>query len=179
MIKQLIKLGEHFYNMSIGNEQEHDDIYNKVALRDTVEKEIDLVQSCITRMAKNSFEIKKWTVGLIAVQAGILHGKKADYFVLAWMLVITLVFWFLDGFFLKMEKLYRKKYEWIIEYRLNHDDYSCLYDLEPYNEKMFIPSPTWKKLKDKTIVDFMISKTIFPFYMVMIALCIAVYMSIV
>ena len=30
-------------------------------------KEIDLIQSCINRMAQNSFQVKGWTVALFAV----------------------------------------------------------------------------------------------------------------
>ena len=40
---------------------------DKKELKTVMEKEIDLVQGCISRMAQNSFVIKGWTITLIAV----------------------------------------------------------------------------------------------------------------
>lgn len=42
-------------------------------------KEIDLVQSCINRMAANSFDIKKWSVGIIAILAGLLKQNMLSH----------------------------------------------------------------------------------------------------
>jgi hypothetical protein len=95
-------------------------------------KEIDLVQECITRMAQNSFAIKGWAVGIVTALIA-LSAERIELWALCLISIgILVVFWALDAFFLKMEKCYRFKYEWIIEVRLigNHDK---LYDLNPYN----------------------------------------------
>lgn len=40
-----------------------------------IHKEIDLIQSCITRMAQNSFMVKGWFVSLYAVVLALLPEK--------------------------------------------------------------------------------------------------------
>lgn len=94
-------------------------------------KEIDLIQSCITRMASNSFYLKGWTVSLIAVVLA-LAGEKTNSIYLFVILSIPLIcFWFLDAFFLQTERKYRKMYEWILENRITKKETSYLYDLNP------------------------------------------------
>ena len=38
-------------------------------------KEIDLIQSCINRMAQNSFVVKGWLIALVAVVLALLPEK--------------------------------------------------------------------------------------------------------
>ena len=40
--------------------------------RAILEKEIDLIQACINRMAQNSFMVKGWAITLIAVVLALL-----------------------------------------------------------------------------------------------------------
>ena len=140
--------------------------------RQIMEKEIDLIQGCINRMAKNSFEIKKWTVGLITILTGILQGKDIGFIGSVLLVMIGFIFWSLDGYFLRLEKLYRKKYEWLVINRVEKDNWEYLYDLNPYNDEMFIPTEKWKKLDDLTILEVMRSDTLKYFYLVMILLSI-------
>lgn len=71
---------------------------------------LDLIESVIQRMGSNSFALKGWAVTLVA---GIfaLSSKDADkmYFLIAYIPV--LVFWGLDAYYLKQERLYRALYE--------------------------------------------------------------------
>ena len=100
-------------------------------------KEIDLIQACITRMARNSFMLKGWTIALIAALIA-LGGKNADVSVLCvGGIIISICFWYSDAFFLKMEKLYRFKYDWVIEERLNGNR-NLLYNLNPYQKEMWL-----------------------------------------
>jgi len=81
-------------------------------------KEIDIIQSIIKRMSHNSFLIKGWTITLVVV-ALLLKGTNEHVF----LAVIPLItFWFLDSYFLRQERLYRKLYDWVIENRLQKDD---------------------------------------------------------
>ena len=83
-------------------------------------KEIDLIQGCINRMAQNSFLIKGWTVTLFAVILALLPEKVEQtnkIFLGIVMLAISLMFWYLDSFFLTTEKNYRKMYSWILQER--------------------------------------------------------------
>lgn len=123
-----------------------------------LEKEIDLIQSCINRMAQNSFIVKGWAISLIAVILALLSEDFNIKILSIVGIIISICFWYLDGFFLKMEKLYRWKYEWVIEKRLSSDRY-C-YDLNPYNKKMWL-----KRDKDEpNIVGVMFTKTLIPIY---------------
>lgn len=95
-------------------------------------KEIDLIQDCITRMSQNSFMIKGWAILIISGMIA-LSAERIKLWVLCLILIgILLIFWALDAFFLKIEKCYRFKYEWIIKVRLiGNREY--LYDLNPYS----------------------------------------------
>lgn len=101
---------------------------------DILHKEIDLIQSCISRMAQNSFLIKGWAITLVTVVLALME-KTIDPIYLCLVLFIPLVaFWYLDAFFLQTEKMYRKMYEWVIVARPKND-LSQLYDLNPHRYK--------------------------------------------
>ena len=121
-----------------------------------IHKEMDLIQACITRMADNSFRLKELYISLIAVAVTVMVSKECDWLVIGiFLLFVTIVFWGLDAFFLKMETLYRWKYEWVIKSReLGLRDY--LYDLNPYNKKMWL-EPGNKK---DCFAGFVFSKTL-------------------
>ena len=122
-------------------------------------KELDLIQACINRMASNSFLIKGWMITLVAALVALLADKVSVYVIVILAIVVVLGFWYLDGFFLKTEKLFRLKYEWVIEQRLKGNA-EYLYDLNPYNSAM------WKtpKYSEKSIFRVMFSTTLIPFY---------------
>lgn len=101
-------------------------------------KEIDLIQSCINRMANNSFLIKGWTVSLIAVVLALTKDKVDFLYISIVLLIPVLGFWYLDTFFLRTEKMYRKMYEWVITNRLTSDE--RLYDLNPQRYKSDVDS---------------------------------------
>ncbi len=123
-------------------------------------KEIDLIQGCIFRMAQNSFMIKGWAF-MIVTAFFALTIESVDLFILCAIgIFILLVFWILDAFFLKMEKLYRFKYEWVIEERPKRNR-DFFYNLNPYQ------SETWKSgRKEPSILSVMFCKpyTLLMFY---------------
>lgn len=60
-------------------------------------KEIDLIQSCINRMAQNSFQVKGWTVALFAVILALLPEKVEStnkFFLGVVMLAVSVMFWY-------------------------------------------------------------------------------------
>ena len=98
---------------------------------DVLHKEIDLIQSCITRMANNSFLLKGWAVSIVAVVLA-LADKALDPALLSAVVLIPLVsFWYLDAFFLRTERMYRAMYKWVIDKRTMGDN-ALLYDLNPH-----------------------------------------------
>ena len=115
-------------------------------------KEIDLIQGCISRMAQNSFMIKGWAYMLVVAFVA-LTAENLDLRILcATGIFLLLIFWCLDAFFLKMEKLYRFKYEWVIAKR-PEGERECLYDLDPYQSKTWL---TGRKVP--SVVSVMFSK---------------------
>ena len=140
--------------------------------KDVLEKEIDLIQSCITRMAQNSFMVKGWCLSLVAVVLALLP-EKIDTKVLCLLgIAITACFWYLDAFFLKTERLYRWKYEWVIKNRMKSEKH--FYDLNPYNENMWCLDKDGKKKKAPCIVRIMFTKTLTPIYLSLIVVALAV-----
>jgi len=127
---------------------------------DEFHKEIDLIQACITRMAQNSFMIKGWAIMLVAAFAALTAEKLNLYVLCSVGIVIFFVFWCLDAFFLKMEKLYRFKYEWVIAERPKKNR-EYLYDLNPYQSKTWMPDR-----KEPSVISVMFSKprTLLMFY---------------
>ena len=127
--------------------------------KDMVHQEQNLIQGCINRMASNSFQLKKWYVALVFLGITSSCQKTFDKdFVMYVILVLTCIFWYLDGFFLKMETLYRWKYEWVIKKRICGNT-GFFYDLNPYNKNM------WLIENRKTnIFIFVFSKTLIPLY---------------
>ncbi|MBQ2815888.1 hypothetical protein IJD15_02400 [bacterium] len=140
-----------------------------------LEKEIDLIQSCITRMANNSFLIKGWLVSLIAVGFALLPETFNMRALCIISLLVCLCFWYLDGFFLKMEKLYRWKYEWVISNRLTTEDYS--YNLNPYESNMWLPNKNNQSRKVPSILRVMFTKTLLPLYLPIIVTIIFMFVN--
>ena len=136
-------------------------------------KEIDLIQACVTRMANNSFMIKGWAFMLVAAFIALASENLALCILCAIGIYILLTFWCLDAFFLKMEKLYRFKYEWVIAERPKGNR-EHLYDLNPYQRA------TWASDKNApSIISVMFSKpyTLLMFYgsPISIGVVVAVY----
>ena len=117
--------------------------------KDVLHKEIDLIQACITRMANNSFLLKGWAISIIAVVLA-LADKAINPALLSSILLIPLIsFWYLDAFFLRTEKMYRKMYEWVLQKR-NVDDSTYLYDLNPNRFSADVDS-SWKVMWSVTL----------------------------
>ena len=121
-------------------------------------KEIEIVQSCITRMAHNSFMIKGWLLSIIAGVFALLPEEFDGKAVIVMLLLLTISFWYLDGYFLHMERLYRQKYSWIIENR-RIDNFEYAFDLNPHNESMWLAG-----VQKGNILKVITSKTLLVFY---------------
>jgi hypothetical protein len=73
--------------------------------------------------------------------------------------MVAVSFWYLDAFFLSVERCYRRKYEWIIENRKNGNMESLL-DMNPYDELTCG--------KKENVIGIMFTKTLIPFYLLFI-----------
>ncbi len=93
-------------------------------------KEIDLIQSCINRMAGNSFLLKGWLVSVIAIIMTIGKDGTSKAVIITTAAIVTFSFWYLDAIFLRNERLYRAMYKWVLEKRAKGDR-ELQYDLDP------------------------------------------------
>lgn len=73
-------------------------------------KHLEMVQRVIDRMAQNSFYLKGWSVTIVAA-VFILVARTNNYGWLWIALLPCLSFWWLDSFFLKMERLYKALFD--------------------------------------------------------------------
>jgi hypothetical protein len=89
-------------------------------------KHLDLIQGVINRMGGNSFSVKTWAVGLIAVLGG-FAAKDADARMACALLFPAVCLWWLDAYYLRQEKLFRKLYVKVVE----GDAQTPLYSLDP------------------------------------------------
>ncbi len=121
-------------------------------------KEIDLIQGCINRMAHNSFLVKGWAISLLSIVLVLTSENSNSIFISFFMFLSVLCFWYLDGFFLYTGKMYRKMYKWVITNRpLGNKD--LMYDLTPQR---------FKSEKKFPILCVMFSKTLLPFYLLLV-----------
>ena len=86
-------------------------------------KHLEMIQVVINRMANNSFLLKGWAVTLVA---GIFALASKDtnkiYFLIAYVPIV--VFWGLDAYYLRQERLYRKLYDKVCKTVENNIDFS-------------------------------------------------------
>ena len=86
-------------------------------------KHLEMIQSIVSRMANNSFLLKGWAVTLAA---GIFALSNRDanglFFLVAYVPII--VFWLLDSYYLKQERLYRALYNDVCKLEEKDIDFS-------------------------------------------------------
>jgi hypothetical protein len=72
-------------------------------------KHLEFIQNVITRMNTNSFQIKGWSIVISSALLAIYASNQNNYFFLA-AVFPTLVFWFLDAYYLNQERKFRGLY---------------------------------------------------------------------
>ena len=94
-----------------------------------VVKHLEMTQSVINRLGRNSFLLKSWSMTIL-VAAMVLIARENlqnQYFVSTLLLPIA-GFWILDGYFLWQERLFREVYKDIrqqtdTDFKMNINDY--------------------------------------------------------
>lgn len=122
---------------------------------------LEMIQNIINRMANNSFLLKEWTVILVSALF-VLSTKdsKIEFVNVAFFPII--VFWILDGYFLKIEREYRKIYDKV---RKSDSIDFCL------DRKLML-----KKEETESLTKVVGSKTLLPFYGIMLVVVIVIKM---
>ena len=97
-------------------------------------KHLEMIQGIINRMASNSFMLKGWAVTLVAgVYA--LASKDANkiYYLITYVPII--IFWGLDAYYLRQERLYRKLYDKVRKQEEDDIDFSMNATLPEFMNK--------------------------------------------
>lgn len=77
-------------------------------------KHLDHVQTIIARLGNNSFLMKGWSLTVVAALVGYALSKSSTLIALVALLPAG-AFWFLDSYYLRQERAFRKMYDAIGE----------------------------------------------------------------
>lgn len=86
-------------------------------------KHLEFIQASIGRMSGNLFLLKGWGITLIAGFFA-LSAKDANRAYIAVAYFPLLIFWFLDGYFLAMERRFRSLYDHVRTLKEEEIDFS-------------------------------------------------------
>jgi hypothetical protein len=126
--------------------------------QESFHKELEMIQACITRMGHNSFLVKGWLLSIVAASMALLPESFNGWFVIGFLVLVTVAFWYLDGFFLFTERLYRHKYDWVIKARYEGNKEHA-FNLNPHKSEMRL-----KGVEIGSVKKVMFSKTLNAFY---------------
>ena len=101
-------------------------------------KHLDFLQLVITRMNVNSFLLKGWTVTLVAALFA-FSAKDTNIKYVFITYISTPLFWFLDGYYLSLERQYRELYNVVKDKEEKDIDFDL--NASPYNKgkNMWLP----------------------------------------
>ena len=72
-------------------------------------KYLEMIQNVIKRLAKNSFQIKAWAATIFTATI-VLTYSIINILIFLVLIIITFLFWTLDSYYLKQERLFRELY---------------------------------------------------------------------
>ena len=83
-------------------------------------KHLEFLQSNIARMNQCSFQMKGWTIGIVSAflavyAATIDNGNKGNVLFIFIAIAPTVLFWFLDSYYLQQERKFRGIYNDVAE----------------------------------------------------------------
>ena len=105
-------------------------------------KHLEFIQGVITRMNSNSFTIKTWMVTILAAFIALFANNPNEWYLLS-AIIPTIIFWFLDAKYLKMERQYRKLYDAALVGHINLFDMDASKYKECYIGVLFSATILW------------------------------------
>ena len=113
------------------------------------------IQGVVNRMGNNSFLVKGWAIALTAAILAV-SISNVDAKLICVALFSVLIFWWLDSYYLRQEKVYRKFYD-----RIADDSVS----VSPFSMNANVVGD-----EVASVMRVAITKTVFPFYFPMFSL---------
>ena len=130
-------------------------------------KHLEMIENIIERMAKNSFQLKAWTMTLVVLIGGLAANDTERKFIIIAFIPIV-VFWLLDAYYLRLERQYRILYKTVTEKRDDEINFSM--DLSQIQNMSIADS------KKMCLLNCLLSVTEVIFYLpISIALGVIIY----
>lgn len=123
---------------------------------------LTFLQSVITRMNSNSFDIKKWSLAIITAYMG-AYATKDNLYWLIIGIIICVIFWMMDAYYLRMERQYRHLFEDVRKSEKINED------------KMFYMKASNYKENDCKWWLLISANTVWPIYLLPIIVMIAIF----
>lgn len=93
-------------------------------------KHLELIQAVVSRMSANSFLLKGWSIVVVSALFA-LSEKEPGKILTILALFPSVAFWYLDGYFLSLEKSYRGLYDHVrgvdpqeVDFNMNASEFS-------------------------------------------------------
>jgi hypothetical protein len=128
-------------------------------------KHLEMIQGIVNRLANNSFLLKGWSVMIVTALLVLSAAIQEKMALMCIAFLPLIVFWILDGYFLRQERLFREIYKHVIKKEEEKIDFVM-------NPKDFIGGRnTWIKT--------IFSKTLLVFYgaLIITMVAVVVYLS--
>lgn len=116
-------------------------------------KHMDYIQAVISRMASNSFYLKGWNITIIAAIVT-LSLKESDWRIYGCALALNTIFWFLDSYYLKQEKLFRELYKKVSQ---ESDDNKIDFSMNTQEFNNNVPPIPYIMIKNTSITPLYLS----------------------
>lgn len=100
-------------------------------------KHLEMIESIIERLGNNSFQLKGWAVALVAI-VGTLSAQGSDkrFFLLAFLPLLA--FWWLDAFYLQLERKYKTLYKTVLHKKESEIDFDMdIHNIPNRNEHCY------------------------------------------
>lgn len=128
-------------------------------------KHLEFIQNIISRMAGNLFFLRGWTITLIGALLALFSKNNSPDYVFYFLIIVVLIFWILDAYFLSQERSYRDLYNHVRKLKEEEIDFSM--DIGEY-----------QKYKKNTFIYSMFSLTLLIFYVPLVGAAIYVLFQI-
>jgi hypothetical protein len=97
---------------------------------------LQMIQAIIARLAGNSFQLRGWCITIVSAIFAIYAGKSVHEVIYISFFSI-IMFWILDGYFLRQERMFRRLYDQI---RLQPDDFGVDFSMDTARVAGGVPS---------------------------------------
>jgi hypothetical protein len=127
---------------------------------DTV-KHLEFIQNAINRMAANSFQMKGWSITIFSALFALFAANGGNACIYLFVSVIqSILFWFLDTYYLQQERKFRGIYSDVAELSVESEKI----EVRPFEMPI-------QKYQDGrySFCSVMWSRTVCPIYLTMIA----------